>query len=259
MILPRSNTHVPLHAMNEQPRIIVVDDEAGLREMVGEYLSSHGFAIRLAADGASLRSLLADAPADLVLLDVNMPGEDGLSITRHLRTTSDAHIVMLTAADDVIDRVVGLEIGADDYITKPFDLRELRARIRSVLRRSGRAPVPGALADPSSAGNPDHVRFGITTLDLGARRLLRDDGSELKLTAMEFDLLLVFARHPNRVLSRDQLLEFAHNRGWEPFDRSIDIRIARIRRKIEVDPTKPQTIKTVRGAGYMFVASKDAP
>lgn len=256
MIIPPSNTDMPLHAMNEQPRIIVVDDEAGLREMVGEYLSSHGFAIRLAADGASLRSLLADAPADLVLLDVNMPGEDGLSITRHLRSTSDAHIVMLTAADDVIDRVIGLEIGADDYITKPFDLRELRARIRSVLRRSGRAPVPSALAD-ASAGDADHVRFGITTLDLGSRQLRHDDGSELKLTAMEFDLLLVFARHPNRVLSRDQLLEFAHNRGWEPFDRSIDIRIARIRRKIELDPTKPQSIKTVRGGGYMFVPSKN--
>jgi DNA-binding response OmpR family regulator len=242
--------------MKEQPQIIVVDDEVGLREMVGEYLSGHGFATRLAADGASLRSLLAEAPADLVLLDVNMPGEDGLSITRHLRSTTDAQIIMLTAADDVVDKIIGLEVGADDYITKPFDLRELRARIRSVLRRSGR-PLDASATAVAAAGSPDQVRFGITTLDLGSRRLLRDDGNELKLTAMEFDLLLVFARHPNRVLSRDQLLEFAHNRGWEPFDRSIDIRIARIRRKIEFDPTKPESIKTIRGAGYMFVSSKD--
>jgi two-component system phosphate regulon response regulator OmpR len=252
MIRAPSDTDVPVHAMHEQPRIIVVDDEADLREMIGEYLSGHGFAIRLAADGASLGSLLAEAPADLVLLDVNMPGEDGFSIARHLRSTSDACIIMLTAAADVIDRVVGLEIGADDYITKPFDLRELLARIRSVLRRSEPSSASSALAD-RSAGEPDRVRFGNTTLVIGSRQLLRDDGSELKLTAMEFDLLLVFARHPNRVLSRDQLLEFAHNRGWEPFDRSIDIRITRIRRKVEVDPAKPRVIKTVRGSGYMFV------
>ena len=238
--------------MTEQPRIIVVDDEIGLREMVGEYLADHGFAIRLAGDGATLRALLDQAPADLVLLDVNMPGEDGLTITRYLRQTCNVLIIMLTAAGEVIDRVVGLELGADDYIAKPFDLRELRARIGSVLRRAARLPS-AAEAEPA-----DCVRFGVATLDLGSRRLRRDDGAELKLTAMEFDLLLAFARHPNRMLSRDQLLDLAHNRGSEPFDRSIDIRITRIRRKIEVDPAKPQVIKTVRGGGYMFVPAKPA-
>lgn len=238
--------------MTEQPRIIVVDDEIGLREMVGEYLANHGFAIRLAGDGATLRALLDQAPADLILLDVNMPGEDGLTITRYLRQTCNVLIIMLTAAGEVIDRVVGLELGADDYIAKPFDLRELRARIGSVLRRAARLPS-AAEAEPA-----DCVRFGVATLDLGSRRLRRDDGAELKLTAMEFDLLLAFARHPNRMLSRDQLLDLAHNRGSEPFDRSIDIRITRIRRKIEVDPAKPQVIKTVRGGGYMFVPAKPA-
>jgi len=241
--------------MTEQRRIIVVDDEVDLREMVGEYLANHGYAVRLAGDGTSLRALLVESPADLIILDVNMPGEDGLAITRHLRSTSDVLIVMLTAADEVIDRVVGLEIGADDYITKPFDLRELRARVGSALRRAALARTPNAPAE-AAADASDSVRFGNTILDLGSRRLRHDDGTELKLTAMEFDLLLAFARHPNRVLSRDQLLELAHNRGWEPFDRSIDIRITRIRRKIEADPTKPQTIKTVRGGGYMFVPSK---
>jgi DNA-binding response OmpR family regulator len=238
--------------MPEQPRIIVVDDEPGLREMVGEYLSNHGFAIRLAGDGAALRALLAEAPADLILLDLNMPGEDGLAITRHLRGSSDVRIIMLTAAGEVIDRVVGLEIGADDYIAKPFDLRELRARIGSVLRRAASAPV----AEADEAPATERVRFGVATLDLHSRRLHHDDGTELKLTAMEFDLLVAFAQHPNRMLSRDQLLDLAHNRDAEPFDRSIDIRITRIRRKIEVDPAKPQVIKTVRGGGYMFVPAK---
>lgn len=239
--------------MADQARIIIVDDEPDLRDMVGEYLSTHGFAVRKAGDGAELRRLLVDAPADLVLLDVNMPGEDGFQIARHLRGTTDLPVIMLTAAGDVVDRVVGLEIGADDYITKPFDLRELRARIGSVLRRVERR---GNSEDVGESA--DRVRFGVTVLDLGSRRLRHDDGTELKLTAMEFDLLLAFARHPNRVLSRDQLLEFAHNRDWEPFDRSIDIRITRIRRKIEIDPAKPQVIKTVRGGGYMFVTAKAA-
>ena len=220
--------------------------------MVGEYLTNHGFTTRLAGDGAALRALLAEASADLILLDLNMPGEDGLAITRHLRSTTDVHIIMLTAAGEVIDRVVGLEIGADDYISKPFDLRELRARIGSVLRRSVSARVTAAEEAPAT----ERVRFGVATLDLGSRRLHRDDGTELKLTAMEFDLLVAFARHPNRALSRDQLLDLAHNRDAEPFDRSIDIRITRIRRKIEVDPAKPQIIKTVRGGGYMFVPAK---
>jgi two-component system phosphate regulon response regulator OmpR len=242
--------------MAEPSRLIVVDDEPGLREMVAEYLGKHGFAVRTAADGKALDACLAEAPADLVLLDIAMPGEDGLSIARRLRATTDLPIIMLTAADDVVDRVVGLEIGADDYIAKPFDLRELRARIGAVLRRVRRAPRPATAAPPATeaTGPTERVPFGKVTLDLAGRRLLRGDGAEVKLTAMEFDLLEAFARHPNRVLSRDRLLDLAHNRDWEPFDRSIDIRIARIRRKVEPDPSKPQVIKTVRGAGYMFVS-----
>ncbi|MBI3515776.1 MAG: response regulator, partial [Proteobacteria bacterium] len=223
------------------PRIVVVDDEPGLRDMVAEYLTKHGMAVRGAADGAALDRCLAEVPADLVLLDVNMPGEDGFTVARRLRASADVAIIMVTAAGEVVDRVVGLEIGADDYVTKPFDLRELRARVRTVLRR----PRGGA-APATDDGAGGRVRFGALTLDLAARRLLAPDGSERKLTAMEFDLLQVFAQNPNRVLSRDRLLDLAHHKNDAPFDRSIDIRIARLRRKIEPDPSKPQVIKTVR-------------
>lgn len=230
--------------MTGEPRIIVVDDEPGIRDMVAEYLGGHGFHVETAADAASFRLLLAERPADLVILDINMPGEDGLSLARWLRARSKIGIVMLTAAGEVVDRIVGLEIGADDYIQKPFDLRELRARIRTVLRRVQDAPQPSTEAEV--------VRFGSTFLNLAARKLFNATGGEIALTAMEFDLLAAFARHPDRVLSRDQLLDLAHHHHWEPFDRSIDIRIARLRRKVEVDPTKPEVIKTVRGAGYLF-------
>ncbi len=176
-----------------------------------------------------------------------MPGEDGFAIARRVRAASDVPILMLTAAGDVIDRVVGLELGADDYITKPFDLRELRARIQAALRRSGRIAVPPA------APTATLVRCGDLQLDLEARRLLRADGTVLELTAMEFDLLAVFAGNPNRVLTRERLLDLAHRNGGEVFDRSIDVRVTRLRRKIERDPGHPQVIKTMRGAGYMFV------
>jgi len=240
-------------------RIVVVDDDDGVREMVAEYLTQHGFRVRAASGGVELDGLLAEDAADLVLLDVSMPGEDGLSIARRLRTANAGlPIIMLTAMGEVIDRVVGLEIGTDDYIVKPFDLRELRARIGAVLRRSP------AAADPK-AGNerPDEatqrIAFGTVMLDLEARKLVRSDGSEERLTAMEFDLLQAFAKNPNRVLSRDKLLDLAHQKEMEPFDRSIDIRIARLRRKIEIDPAKPQVIKTERGGGYIFVAPRSSP
>jgi DNA-binding response OmpR family regulator len=231
-------------------RIIVVDDEPELRTMVAEYLARHGFAPRTAAGGAELDALLAVAPADLVILDVNMPGEDGFAIARRLRAAGSLPILMLTAAGDVVDRVVGLELGADDYLTKPFDLRELRARIGSILRRAASPPTP------EPAGPARYVRFGRVRLDLHSHRLVRDDETAVPLTAMEFDLLKAFAANAGRVLSRDRLLDLAHNRGWEAFDRSIDIRVARIRRKIEDDPAKPSVIKTVHGAGYLFVAPK---
>jgi len=192
-----------------------------------------------------------------VLLDVHLPGEDGLTLARFLRERHDVGIVMVTGASDVVDRVAGLEVGADDYVTKPFDLRELRARIKSVMRRRER-PADAA-ARPSAAppvpSVPARVPVGSGSLDLGARALFDADGAEVPLTAMEFDLLRVFVERPRQVLSRDQLLSLTRNREWEPFDRSIDIRIARLRRKIEPDPERPQTIRTVRGAGYMFVPS----
>jgi two-component system phosphate regulon response regulator OmpR len=206
--------------------------------------------VSAAADGAAMREALARARPEVVLLDVNLPGEDGLSLARFLREHHDLGIIMVTAAGEVVDRIVGLEMGADDYVAKPFDLRELRARLKSVIRRvQGRAAVPSAPA----AGARDRVPVGQCLLDLKSRQLFDRDGRDVALTAMEFDLLKAFVEHPNQVLSRDQLLTLTRNREWEPFDRSIDIRIARVRRKVEADPDNPRAIRTVRGAGYMFV------
>jgi two-component system phosphate regulon response regulator OmpR len=233
----------------------VVDDDATVRETLVEYLTLRGFAVSAADSGASLRRILARKPAAVVLLDINMPGEDGLSLARFLRSQGKVGILMVSAAGEPVDRVVGLEMGADDYIAKPFDLREVLARVKSVLRRvEAAASAPAAEADDV----PAPLRFGRFVLNLGARRLLVDDGREIPLTSMEFDLLKALVTHPNKVLSRDQLLTLAHNRDWDPFDRSIDIRITRLRRKIEADPAKPQLIKTVRGAGYMFVPGRES-
>jgi DNA-binding response OmpR family regulator len=231
--------------------IVIVDDEAELRAMVAEYLSRHGFVVRAAGGGGELDALLAARPADLLILDVNMPGEDGFSIARRIRAAGQTPILMLTAASEVVDRVVGLELGADDYLTKPFDLRELRARIGAILRRRPQAPPPS----PPQLEQGRFIRFGRARLDMATSQLLQDDNSQQPLTAMEFDLLRAFAQNPNRVLSRDRLLDLAHNRSWDAFDRSIDIRIARIRRKIERDPAKPEVIKTVHGIGYIYVAA----
>ena len=236
-------------------QIIVVDDEPEIRSILAEYLGGHGFTVRAAAGGAELRQLLADAPADIVILEVAMPGEDGLTLARFLRQQGGVGIVMLTAAGELVDRVVGLELGADDYITKPFDLREVLARVRSLVRRLANAP---ARAERPAALQPHEIRVGRRILDTSSRRLREPDGTEIPLTAMEFDLLYALASRPNRVLSRDQLLDLAHGRGPEPFDRSIDIRIARIRRKVEDNPAKPSVIKTVRGVGYVFVPGDDA-
>ncbi|BAU50181.1 chemotaxis protein CheY [Sulfurifustis variabilis] len=230
-------------------RVLIVDDEPQIREMLAEYLSGHGYEVTAADGGEAMRTALEQSVPDVILLDVNMPGEDGVSLARHVRERFDLPIIMVTAADEVVDRVVGLEVGADDYITKPFDPRELRARLKSVLRRYRRAAEPAAAAEPEGG----RVRFGRCRLDLEARRMVDGDGKEVPLTSMEFDLLRVFAERPNRVLSRDQLLTLTRNRGWDPFDRSIDIQIARLRKKIEPDPDHPQSIKTIRGAGYMYV------
>ena len=247
------------------PRIIVVDDEAEVREMIQEYLAQHGYDVAAASSGAELRAMLQKQTPDLVILDVRMPGEDGISLARHVRETHGAGIIMVTAAAAVVDRIVGLEVGADDYVAKPFDPRELLARVKSVLRRTvaraagataaRAAGVPASMPVSPPVSPPHAVVFGRCLLDLDSHTLTTEGGEDVPLTSMEFDLLKAFAEHPNRVLTRDQLLDLAHNRDWDPFDRSIDIRIARIRRKIEPDPAKPQTIKTVRGAGYIFVPS----
>lgn len=225
-------------------RVLIVEDDREVRETVAEYLGSQGYEVREAVDGNAMRKLLGDGIPELVLLDVRLPGEDGLSLARWLREHHDVCIIMVTAAGEVIDRVVGLEVGADDYIAKPFDLRELLARVKSVLRRS---------VKPAGTASR-RVVFGNCQLDLDRHQLLGAAGEDIPLTAMEFDLLRAFAEHPNRVLSRDQLLTLTRNRDWEPFDRSIDIRIARLRRKIDDDPEHPRTIKTIRGSGYIFIA-----
>lgn len=237
--------------MTDAINILVVDDEPEIRDMLQEYLELRGYNVAALDGGAALREAVATQPVDIVLLDINMPGEDGLSLARHLRETSTVGIIMLTAAGEIVDRVVGLEVGADDYLTKPVDLRELLARVKALLRRlaaQGRSAGTGA---PASAA-ADEVFFGGCRLNMESHQLFDADGGEVPLTSMEFDLLKAFADHPNRILTRDQLLDLAHNRDWEPYDRSIDIRIARVRRKIEADPTKPQIIKTIRGAGYMY-------
>jgi two-component system phosphate regulon response regulator OmpR len=235
--------------MEGRQRVLVVDDEAEVREMLAEYLGSHGFEVLTAEGGVAMRALLAKQAPDVVLLDVNLPGEDGLTLARYIRERLDLPIIMITAAGEVVDRVVGLEVGADDYLSKPFDLRELRARIKSVLRRYQR-PMAGRADDESARRR---VTFGRCTLDLDMHQLLDADGHEIPLTSMEFDLLKVFAERPNRALTRDQILNITCNRDCDPFDRSIDIRIARLRKKIEADPDKPAALKTIRGAGYMFV------
>jgi DNA-binding response OmpR family regulator len=233
--------------MSAAAHIVVVDDDEDVRSTVAEYLMRNGFAVTECDGGDALRCAMAARPIDLAVLDIHMPGDDGLTLAREIRASGDAGIIMLTAKSDDIDRIVGLEIGADDYVTKPFNPRELLARIRSVLRRA-RASAGGGM--PATMGR--EVRMGKCRLNLDSRKLFNADGSEQPLTAMEFDLLATFAAHPGRVLSRDQLLDLAHNKEIEPFDRSIDIRITRIRRKIEPDPAKPQWIKTVRGAGYVY-------
>jgi DNA-binding response OmpR family regulator len=231
--------------MPRTPEIIVVDDEPDLREMLTDYLSMQGFQVRQAGNGVELGQRLAEATADLLILDVNMPGEDGFTIARRLRAGgSRVGILMLTAAHDVPSRVEGLDGGADDYLVKPVELRELLARARSVLRRIEAEPAPSA--------TKRRYRFGRCQLDLEARRLTDEAGTEVPLTAMEYDLLAAFARHPRQVLSRDRLAELAHSRPLAPGDRSIDIRITRLRQKLEPDPGNPMALRTVRGEGYVY-------
>jgi len=236
--------------MTQSQHIMIVDDEAPAREMVGDYLKMHGFTVTLCDGGKSLRTAIDGSMPDLVVLDLNMPEEDGLSIIRDLKSRINVPVIMLTATASPIDRVVGLELGADDYVAKPCELRELMARIRSVLRRS--TPVKAAETAPAKSDKDQLVRFGTKWLDLEAQALRDDEGNEHPLTASEFGLLKVFAANPKRVLSRERLLELANARDAEAFDRAVDLRIMRIRRKIEPDPTKPAVIRTIRGGGYLF-------
>jgi len=236
--------------MAQLPRLLIVEDEADIAEAVAEYMAANGLSVRTAGDVATARALIAEAMPDVAMLDIALPGEDGLSLARGLRAAHGQAIgiIMVTAAADVVDRVVGLEIGADDYVAKPFDLRELLARVRAVLRR-----VEASRAAVNLPAKPaERLPFGAHTIDLAARKLLDHAGEEITLTAMEFDLVLAFAERPGRVLSRAQLLDIAHPGGSDPFDRSIDVRITRLRRKVETNPDAPALIRTVRGAGYVF-------
>ena len=232
--------------------VLVVDDDPDVRELLQDYLSEHGYNVEQAEDGKSLRQQLEKQLPVVVLLDIGLPGEDGLSIARYLREHYDIGIIIVSGAGETVDRIVGLEIGADDYVSKPFDPRELRARLKNVARRyqlTSKARVETAAPAVEKA----EVAFGPCTLNLTTYQLFNKDGEEIPITNMEFDLLKVFAERPNRPLSRDQLLNLTQNREWDPYDRSIDIRITRLRKKIEPEPEKPQIVKTVRGIGYMFV------
>jgi DNA-binding response OmpR family regulator len=232
------------------PAILVIDREPETRDTLCEYFHRHGFAVRAADNAQSARMALGkDVPA-LTILDLHVAGECGLSLARWMRHTHpDMGIVMLAAAREATDRIVGIEVGADAFLPKPFDIRELLARVRAILRRLGDTrPIA------SGAHTPRHVRFGRCVLDLERRELKDSTGRVVQLTASDFNVLELFARHPNRPLSRELIMEQVHNRRWEIFDRSIDARIMRLRRKIERNPTKPEVLKTVRSLGYVFVA-----
>jgi two-component system phosphate regulon response regulator OmpR len=242
----------------ERTRLLVVDDDPSVRALLRDYFERHGFGVAEAADGAQMRAQIERELPDAVLLDIRLPGEDGLVLARYLRERYELGVIMVTASGDVVDRVVGLELGADDYIAKPFDLRELLARVKSVLRRlQAKAPAsaPDTPSVPVIEPQPARrCRIGRCEVDLEAHRMFEVDGPEVTITAMEYELLAAFIANPNRVLTRDQLLMKTRNREWEPFDRSIDIRIGRLRRKVEPDPAgEPRVIRTVRNAGYMFV------
>ena len=237
--------------------IAVLDDEIDITQLLANYLQSHGFRVTQLHNGPSLMTLMDSDPADLVLLDLGLPGEDGFSIARRMRENWRCGLVIVTGRGDAVDKVVGLEVGADDYVTKPFDLRELVARVKAVLRRlapNEASAAPAAATSASAApGASDRLRFAAWQLDLAARSLTNPQGQNVPLTGGEFDLLCAFARHPGRVLSRDFLLEQTRGREAAPFDRTIDVQVGRLRKKIEADPDDPQIVKSVRGAGYILV------
>lgn len=247
--------HFPAMSAAKPYRILVVDDDPALRELLIDYLSASGFVVDSASDGVQMRERMARAPPDAIVLDLMLPGEDGLSLARGLRKSGDTPILMLSARGEEIDRVVGLEVGADDYLAKPFSPRELLARLRALLRRA-RPVVTAAAAsthmtEEGSLTGPHLHAFGPYTLDTAAWRLLRGD-TEIAISTAEFQLLRVFVEHPNRVLSRDDLIERLKGYERSAFDRSIDVRVTRLRRRIEADAAHPAYIRTVRGEGYLF-------
>jgi two-component system OmpR family response regulator len=232
--------------MSETEHILVVDDQQEICDLVREYLTDEGFRVSTANNGAGLREEMARSKIDLVILDLMLPGEDGLQLARELRDGSDIGIIMLTGRGETVDRIIGLEMGADDYLPKPFHLRELLARVRSVMRRAA------SRAAERAGGERSRVRFADWTLDLSSRELLSPVGEDVRLTTGEFELLAAFVNHANQVLSRDRLLDLSRHREAGPFDRTIDVQVGRLRRKLEDDPKTPTVIKTVRGGGYIF-------
>jgi DNA-binding response OmpR family regulator len=232
--------------MSPKATILIVDDEPEVREVLEEYFVAHGYTALCAASASEARAMAAQQPIDLALLDISMPGEDGLSLARHLRERyARIAVVMLTSAGTVVDRIVGLEVGADDYVAKPFDPRELLARVKSVLRRT-------SLAGSADLG-AERVRVGRCVLDLAAHRLTDEAGKEVSMSPLEFDLLKALVENPNRALSRERILNLSQQRDADPFDRSVDLRVMRVRKKIEPDPEHPRYIRTVRNEGYVFL------
>ena len=238
-----------MRGMDNPTHILVVDDDREIRTLLADYLDSNGFRTFTAGSGVEMHKLLDSARIDLVVLDLTLPGEDGLTLCRTLRATSSLPVIMLTARGEPLDRILGLEMGADDYLAKPFEPRELFARIRSVLRRTNALP-------PNMVSNETQVmQFDGWRLDLMARHLLQPDGTVVALSGAEFRMLKVFLEHPNRVLNRDQLLELTQGREADPFDRSVDIQISRLRQKLSDDARTPRIIKTVRNEGYVLSAT----
>jgi two-component system OmpR family response regulator len=241
--------------MNDMRQILVVDDDEQLRELLSRFLGQHGFGVAVAPDGVSMLQVTEERVVDLVVLDVMLPGDDGFALLPRLRAAYQGMpVIMLTAVGSETDRVVGLELGADDYLVKPFSPRELLARIKAVLRRSGNRIDTPATEDGDL---PPRLRYGFAgwTLDAGRREVRSPQGVLVPLSAGEYDLLMAFVEHPNRVLTRDQLLDLARGPASGSFDRSIDVQISRLRRKLEEDPREPGLIKTVRSGGYMLVAT----
>lgn len=228
------------------PRVLIVDDDPDLCDLLSEYLAANGLTVAAAGDGAAMRQAMARQMPDVVVLDLMLPGEDGLSLARELRARSEVGILMLSARGEEMDRVIGLEVGADDYVAKPFSPRELLARVRALLRRT-RAATTAA----TPVAIPERYCFGPFALDIAAHRLLRD-GLKVHITTAEFELLRVFVERPNRVLNRDDIIDLLKGYDRDPFDRTVDIRVTRLRRRIEANPSHPTYIRTVRGEGYLF-------